>query len=82
MEFLEIGCGVKKGERGQYYCPDIGISKANAMPAAELYDIIHSPQHLRHFQDLLGIDMSGSPAPEVPETPAAVEQVIEQAPAE
>ena len=78
MEFLEIGCGVKKGERGQYYCPDIGIPKASAMPAAELYEIIHSPENLRHFQDLLGIDMSGSPAAEV-EPPAAVEQVIEQA---
>jgi RecA/RadA recombinase len=47
-------CGLKKSKKG-YFSDELGVPDSNALTAQEMYNLIHSPEHIEKFQEELDI---------------------------
>lgn len=56
MDLLAVGeIGGMKCKLNRFWCPEIGIPESSKMPPHEIYPIVHSDEHIGHFQEALGI---------------------------
>lgn len=56
MNMLATGnIGGMKVERKRYWCEQIGIPSTSKLTACEMYELVHSPEHISYFQEALGI---------------------------
>lgn len=47
-------CGLT-GKLKRYWCPEIGVTEKDKLRADEIYPIIHAPENIWKFQEVLGI---------------------------
>lgn len=58
LDFLEAGriMGVtRRPNTSKYYSKQMGMNEKDAIPAADMYRLVHSPEWLHHFQSELNI---------------------------